>query len=152
MLDYVRVLRELALESIHGNRSDASRLSAPASGRALELMREGLLWLADNLRVSYGEIGLLHLARMLVQASHRYPLMLNGAVLPPLDPAVPVSLSWPDWSPSTPADRATDAQTLATLVGAGLLSHATAVRVLAATYGVEDPTSELDRIKAEGTS
>ena len=152
VLDYVRVLRELALESIHGNRSDASRLSAPASGRALELMREGLLWLADNLRVSYGETGLLPIAHMLVRASSRYPLLLNGAVLPSLDPGVPVFLSWPDWSPPTPADRATDAQTLSTLVEAGLLSRATAVRVLAATYGVENPASELDRIKAEGTT
>ena len=40
------ILRELALENVHGNRTDASRLSAPASGRALELMNQGLLWLA----------------------------------------------------------------------------------------------------------
>ena len=32
-------------------------------GRALELMNQGLVWLADNLRVSYGN-GLLRLARM----------------------------------------------------------------------------------------
>ncbi len=59
VLDYVRMLRELALEGVHGNRADASRLGAPASGRALELMNQGLIWLADNLRVSYGEGGLL---------------------------------------------------------------------------------------------
>ena len=151
VLDYVRVLRELALESIHGNRSDASRLSAPASGRALELMNQGLVWLADNLRVSYGEVGLLHLMRMLVRASVRYPLVVHDAVLPALDPGMPITLAWPDWSPPSPADRATDAQTLSTLVEAGLLSRATAIRVIAATYGVEDPASELDRIAAQGT-
>jgi hypothetical protein len=51
VIEYVRTLRELALESLHGNRADASRLTVPASGRALELMNQGLVWLADNLRV-----------------------------------------------------------------------------------------------------
>lgn len=152
VLDYVRMLRELALESIHGNRSDASRLTAPASGRALELMNQGLVWLADNLRISYGEVGLLHLARMLVHASARYPLLVNNAAIPPLDLSSPITLAWPDWNPPGPADRAADAKTLATLVDARLLSKATAIRVLAATYGVEDPASELDRIRAEGTT
>lgn len=46
VLDYVRVLRELALESIHGNRASADRLTAAQSGRALELMNQGLVGLA----------------------------------------------------------------------------------------------------------
>ena len=33
VLDYVRVLRDLALEGVHGNRADPSRLGAPQSGR-----------------------------------------------------------------------------------------------------------------------
>lgn len=57
VLEYVRVLRELALESVHGNRADPQRLSTPASGRAMEMMQQGLLWLAGNLRVAYGEGG-----------------------------------------------------------------------------------------------
>ncbi len=59
VIEYVRTLREFALESVHGNRADASRLAAATSGRALELMNQGLLWLADNLRISYGEGALL---------------------------------------------------------------------------------------------
>ena len=53
VLEYVRMLRELALEGVHGNRADASRLSVRrrVSGRALELMNQGLIWLADQLRV-----------------------------------------------------------------------------------------------------
>ena len=41
VLDYVRMLRELALEGVHGNRAEASRMTAPASGRALEMMNQG---------------------------------------------------------------------------------------------------------------
>ena len=32
VIEYVRTLREFALESLHGNRAEASRLTAPASG------------------------------------------------------------------------------------------------------------------------
>ena len=72
VIEYVRTLREFALESIHGNRASADRLTAAQSGRALELMNQGLVWLADNLRVSYGEGALLSLARMVVRASNIY--------------------------------------------------------------------------------
>jgi hypothetical protein len=40
VIEYVRTLRELALESVHGNRANADRLTAAQSGRALELMNQ----------------------------------------------------------------------------------------------------------------
>ena len=149
VLDYVRCLRELALESVHGNRADASRLSAPASGRALELMNQGLIWLADNLRVSYGEGALLDLARMILRAGARYTLRAGGRMLPPWDPEAELSLVWPRWYPDTSEDRARDAGTLATLGAAGHMSRETAVRSIAATYDIEDVPAELARIRAE---
>ena len=63
VIEYVRVLREMALEAVHGNRASPERLSAAQSGRAMEMMNQGLVWLADNLRVSYGD-AVLKLARM----------------------------------------------------------------------------------------
>src|SRR6202453_1436011 len=72
VIEYVRTLRELALESIHGNRASPERITAAQSGRALELLNQGLIWLADNLRTSYGEAGLLQLARLIVRASQTY--------------------------------------------------------------------------------
>ena len=67
VIEYVRTLREMALEGVHGNRASPDRLSAAQSGRAIEMMNQGLVWLADNLRVSYGD-AVLKLARMV--ASH----------------------------------------------------------------------------------
>ena len=136
VLDYVRMLRELALESVHGNRVDASRLGAPASGRALELMNQGLVWLADNLRVSYGEGGILPLCRMILLASQRYPLRVEGRTLPPLDPGAPLRLLWPPWYPAGSDDRARDAATLMALVDAKHLRPETARRWLASEWGV----------------
>jgi hypothetical protein len=152
VIEYVRTLREFALESVHGNRADASRLSAAASGRALELMNQGLLWLADNLRISYGEGALLTLSRMVLRASVRYQLRLADADLPRLDPAATLSLIWPRWYPATAQDRQLDAQTLATLTSAGLLSTETAVKSLADAFDVEDIPAELTRIGNDGNA
>lgn len=136
VLDYVRMLRELALESVHGNRADASRLGAPASGRALEMMNQGLIWLADNLRVSYGEGGIIPICRMILTAARRYPLRVEGRDLPELDADVPLRLIWPPWYPADSEDRARDAATLLQLIEAKQLKPETAQRWLAADWGV----------------
>ncbi len=148
VIEYVRTLREFALESVHGNRADASRLAAATSGRALELMNQGLLWLADNLRISYGEGALLSLARMVLRAGEHYQLRLADAPLPKLDPAAPLSLIWPSWYPDTSEDRQRDANTLTSLVAAGQLSRETALKRLAPTYDIEDVPAELAKIAA----
>ncbi len=152
VLDYVRTLRELALESIHGNRASADRLSAAQSGRALELMNQGLIWLADNLRVSYGEGALLQLCRMILRARTQYPLRVMGKSVPELDPNVRLGLKWPRWYPLTADDRQKDAQTLATLVRSGQLSRETAVKAIADTYDIDNVPAELARIAADHAS
>ena len=135
VLDYVRCLREMALEGVHGNRADASRMGAPASGRALEMMNQGLVWLADNLRVSYGEGGLLPLCRMILRAGERYPLRVAGALLGVVDGGAELGLVWPPWYPSSSEDRARDTSTLLALVAAKKLSPSTVRRWLDADWG-----------------
>jgi hypothetical protein len=145
VIEYVRTLREFALEGVHGNRSSADRIAAAQSGRALELMNQGLIWLADNLRVSYGQ-GLLGLARMIVRASQRRGLTVAGAALPPLDPTAPLSLSWPRWYPLTSTEMQQDAATLGALIDQGLLSREAALGAIADVYGIADIDAELARI------
>ncbi len=137
VLDYVRMLRELALEGVHGNRADGSRLAVPMSGRAMEMMNQGLVWLADQLRVSYGEGGLLALYRMILRASAVYPLKVGGVALGALDAEAALRLVWPPWYPATSEDRARDAGTVLQLVAAGQMSADVAGRVLAADWGGE---------------
>ena len=152
VIEYVRTLRELALESVHGNRVDASRLATPASGRALELMNQGLLWLADNLRVSYGEQGLLAVVRMMLRAASVYRLEPDGEPIPPLLECAPLSLRWPAWYSPDSLDRQRDAATISTLVSAGQISRETGLQVLAPSYDIEDIPGELARINAERTT
>lgn len=150
VIEYVRTLREMALESVHGNRANADRLSAAQSGRALELMNQGLIWLADNLRISYGEGGLLALLRMVLRARARFPLAVMGRAVPPVDADVRLSLRWPRWYPASADDRLKEAQAIATLVNAGQLSRETAVKSLAATHAIADVAAEIDRIENDG--
>ena len=149
VIEYVRTLRELALESVHGNRSSPDRLTTAQSGRALEMMNQGLLWLADNLRISYGETALVALARMVLHASQLFPLRVMGKDVPHLDEAARLSIKWPRWYPPTADDRQKDAQTLATLVGAGLLSRESALKYVADTVDIISVQDELTRIAAD---
>jgi hypothetical protein len=149
VISYVRTLREFALEAVHGNRASADRLTAAQSGRALELMNQGLIWLADNLRISYGDGGVLPLLKMVVRASNIYPLLVMGEVVAPMDTATRISLRWPRWYPLSADDRLKEAQAVATLANAGQLSREAGVKVTAAATGVEDVAAELDAIDQE---
>jgi hypothetical protein len=149
VIDYVRVLREMALESVHGNRASADRLTAAQSGRALELLNQGLIWLADNLRISYGEGALLQLAGMILRATQLYPLSVMGKRVSDLDPTARLSLKWPRWYAPTSDDRQKDAQTLSTLATAGLISRESAVKSIADTYDIEDVPGELAQIYSD---
>lgn len=149
VIEYVRTLREFALESVHGNRADANRLTAPASGRALELMNQGLLWLADNLRISYGQGALVPLLRMVLRASGIYALHMDGQIFADCDADCPIALQWPDWYPTDSADRQRDARTVIDLVSARQMSRQTAMRALAPEFGITDIQAELARIQAE---
>jgi hypothetical protein len=147
VMEYVRTLRELALEGVHGNRASPERLSAAQSGRAIEMMNQGLVWLADNLRVSYGD-ALLKLARMVAKASRLYPLKVFGETTDPIPPGLRPSLIWPRWYAPSSEDRARDATTLRTLAEAGHISTETAVKTIADVYDIEDVHAELARIGA----
>lgn len=150
VLNYVRCLRELALESAHGNRANADKLSAAQSGRAMELMNQSLIWLADKLRISYGEGGLLELLCMVVKASAKFKLQKkDGTEIGELNTKEPLTLRWPNWYAPTYADKQTESLTLGELRDKQLISQETAVKTIAGSYDIADPADELRKITAE---
>ena len=150
VIEYVRTLRELALEGVHGNRASADRLTAAQSGRALEMMNQGLIFLADNLRVSYGA-AILQIFRMIIEASHRYDLTTHHEPIAALNRSARLRLQWPRYYAPDAQDRSLDAQSLATLTQSGLLSPETALRSIADLYAVSDISAERARIAQEQT-
>jgi hypothetical protein len=86
---------------------------------------------------------------MIVRASQRRGLTVGGAALPPLDPAAPLSLTWPRWYPLTSTEMRQDAATLGALIDAGILSRPTALRSVADIYDVADVAAELAAVEPE---
>ena len=148
VVDYVKFLREMALEQCHGNRSSSDKLQAAQSGRALELLHQPLLQLADVLRGSYGSNGLLPLMRMVAAASKQVPIKLRNQTIKNLSDDG-IGLRWPAWFSATPQDKQQQAGTLGTLRSSGHISRETAVKTLAPNYDIEDPLAEIALIEAD---
>lgn len=150
VIEYCKYLRQLALEGMHGNRADADKMSAAQSGRAMELMNQALIWLADRLRISYGEGALLQLVKLIALASRKYKLKVDGQMVAPIAEQ-PVTLNWPAWYAPTYSDRQAMAITLQTHTAAGHMSRETAVKAIAEDYDVEDVKAEIAQIDKEKT-
>lgn len=143
VLEYVKYLREVQLETLHGNRTSPEKMASAQSGRAMELMNQALVWLADRLRISYGEGGLLELLRMIVKAADKFELVFkDGEKVGKFDIKSGISLRWSQWYAPTISDMQTRATTLTKLCDSGLLSRETAIKILAAEYDIEDAKAE----------
>lgn len=150
VLNYVRALREFGLESAHGNRVSADKISAAQSGRAMELMNQALIWLSDKLRISYGEGALLELLTMIANAQQVFKLVNKiGEQYPQMDATKPLTLRWPAWYAPTYIDKQAEATTLNILYEAHLISQETAVGTVSQSYDVEDTIEELRKIKLD---
>jgi len=149
VVEFVKALREFALETIHGNRSNAEKISVAQSGRAMEMMNQALIMLADRLRISYAEGALLNLLTMVIRASHKFQLVISDKKIQALNKSASISLRWPAWYPPTSQDQLTTAQALKEHTEAGHMSHETATRVIAADYDIEDVDGERKKIEKQ---
>jgi hypothetical protein len=147
VISYVSKLREIALESIHGNRSTPDKMGMAQSGRALELLHEPLIWLADMLRTSYGA-ALLSLVKMALRAGATVGFDVAGVPF-----AVPadtdVSLRWGHWFSPTHHDNLEEAQALQHHAQAGHISRKSAVMIVCDTYDLPDAAAEMTDIQAD---
>ena len=151
VMEYVRTLREMGLESIHGNRVSPDKVSVAQSGRAMEMMNQPLIWLADKLRTPYGEGALLDLLKMVIRANEKFELIIDDTGYPKksLVTGDKISLRWPAWYPPTADDLLSIASALAQLLEAGAISQQVAIKSLAAIFDVEDTEAELKLIEAQ---
>ncbi len=150
VLEHVQALRACALETMHGNRAHADKLSAATSGRSIELMMSGLIWLADRLRISYGEGALIDVLRMVCAASHALEagIVVGGTTYKGLNPDG-LELRWAPWMPVMPQDMLTTAQALVTGYAGGVLSQQTAIHTYAGLLNVDDAEAEAKQVLAE---
>ncbi|WP_430229354.1 phage portal protein [Paraburkholderia tropica] len=143
VLDYVKHLREIALEVMHGNQTSPEKMMSVQSGRAMEIAMRALVNLADRLRISYGECAIREIVCMIVKASQKIALQFkNGVKIGKFDASADIALRWPDWFEPTLNDMQARANTLKTLCDSGLLSRETAIKILASEYDIEDAKAE----------
>lgn len=149
VVDYVKALRELALESVHGNRAAADKVSAAQSGRAIELSFQGLVWLADKLRTSYGAglLAAVELARKATKTGRVKLKNANGQAL--TIPDGDLALQWGPFFAPTHQDRQSDASALVSLINSGVISRQTSTGIIAQTYDIDDVEAERALIDAE---
>lgn len=151
VIEYVKFLRQIAMENIHGNKSNPERMHTTQSGVAVKSQNQSLIWVADKLRVTYGEFGVRSIINILRKLNDHYPIYSGDDLLPvgSLSSECGISLIWNDWYSSTPDDRSKDANTYKTLKDAGLISQKTALSNLSAEYEIDNIDDEIERIKEE---
>ncbi|TKI03569.1 phage portal protein [Martelella alba] len=150
VISYVKHLREIALENMHGNKASNEKIAAAQSGRAMEIMNQALIWLADRLSISYGEGAIIELIGMIFQASRKIKLKFkDGSEVGEFADSLTPVLIWPPWYTATAQDIMNTASTLVRLVDSGLLTRLTAIKALAAQFDIENAEAESKMAFAE---
>jgi hypothetical protein len=150
VIEYVKFAREALLETLRGTRASPEKLTTAQSGRAIELLYQPLIWLADDLRASYGNGGLLALIRMAVMAQSKITDGLLIKDKPVTNMKLDkLSLRWPQWFEPTPQDRLQDIQAISAGRTAGVISRELGVKHMAPAYDNEDVDQEIANINAD---
>lgn len=150
IIDTVAELKDEALHSIHGNRADPDKLATSQSSVAQRMLYLPMVQLASQLRVCYGDFGIVPLVRMMLRIANKQPIKLRGKMASVNNPEVPIDLSFPDFFPSTPFDMQTEAATIVALVTNGVISKETALKHLKKFFEFEgDVEAEMSRIQQD---
>lgn len=148
IIAHVRYLRELAMEGIHGNRSHADKISVAHSGAAMSKLDQALLWLVDVLRISYGDNGIVPLIKLLIHASHRIQIMIDGESISPIKECK-IKLNWPEWDAPSVDEKKKIADTVKSLSDAQIISKKTATTFIADDYNITSVDDEQKEIEID---
>jgi hypothetical protein len=151
VLEFTRSIREYILECLQGNRSNADKVNAAQSGKAMQAMNQALIWLADKLRISYGESGFVDLLNMIVEISNLpgKGIKIGNDYLQKLNKTEKITLRWPAWYPDTPSDKVQSATALKTLADGSFISTETGTKSIADDYQITDIPKEQTLIAAD---
>jgi hypothetical protein len=151
VIDYVRCLREFALETARGNRTNPDKISALHSGKALQMLNSPIISFVEELRLCYGDNGLLKVYEMMLKmiSSGVYDIELGGDEIGDIEQSLStLRLDWPDWYAPTPQDDLQQAQTLSTLVQSHIVSQKTATESVSERYSIIDIEEEMREIQS----
>jgi len=153
VLSYIEKLRQFAIEVVRGDRSNPDKLLSGHSGKALQMLNKPMISLVDEMRISYGEIGLLSIYRMIYRIlTHEGIDSSSISYEIEKDCDGDFVLDWPQFYPSNEQDKLATANTLKTLVDSGNLSHKSAINILSGDYNITDVEKEIGEISKDQMS
>ncbi len=145
---YYKLIRTISIENCGGSRISEESLTGAKSGYALELLNQALIWIADNLRLSYGKNGIVELLRMIARINAKIPIACCSDI--DLNPDfVLKQLSWGAYYEPSGPDKLSEVQSIAAAKDAGLISNETAVTNAAAMFDVINIEDELAAVLAD---
>lgn len=150
VMEFVKGLREIALEMVRGNRGNPDKIHSAQSGEALKMLNFELISLVEEMRLTYGEFGLLKAYCMILRmAKHEnYQFEFNDYAPQPLDDcAEHITLDWPPWHVPSNMDKLNEAKTLSSLLKDGVISKKTAIETIADEYNILDVEEELREVE-----
>lgn len=149
-LDYCKNIRDLALESMHSDRTNPEKLSGAQSGKALEILHQSIILLASRLRLTYGEFGLKKIITIILKLMQSVEV-ISGNEKVKINPIknLELNLVWPQWFSKTSDDKYKEAETLSKLSASQIITKKTATEVVSDDYGIEDAIKESGQAKNE---
>jgi hypothetical protein len=149
--DFVKQLREYALESIGGMKSDSETQKGAESGKAIELLYQTLVIVIKRQRLAWGNGVLLPLIDLAMRGLQKGELSIPG--LEPIDPdSVIMRLKWPQWMTPTGADFLATVTGWQSLAGGSpampvpIFPRETVTQIAAANLGIQDAESLIDAL------
>ena len=149
VIDVNNELREQLMTAIHGTRADPDKLATSNSSVAQRMLYLPSVQLSSQLRMQYGEIGLVTLLKMMMKIAAKMPIYVLGKVATGIKVDEPIMLLWNDWFPATPFDTQLQSQSMLQLVQAGIVSKRTALYNLRKFIDFADLDDEVEQIKKE---
>lgn len=153
VMNYIEKLRQYALEVARGNRTNPDKITMAQSGKAIQMLNSSLIGLVNEMRITYGDDGLLSIYKMILDIAKVPGYVIEADdIKPDFECGDHVVLDWPDWYPKSAQEELQEQQALTGYVGAGILSKKTALNVIADEYNILDPEEELNLIEIQSNA
>jgi hypothetical protein len=154
--EFLKQMREWAIEVVGGMKSDQEHSGGAQSGKALEILHKKLIWLVDRLRICYGDRGLVPLLRILLTGVKEGIIKLdNFTSVDAIDLKAPIRLEWPQWNRPDGSELLDIMSAFELAVGGSqktpvpMMSTEIAARYVAMAAGEPDPSRAVKKFLAD---
>jgi hypothetical protein len=148
-MEYTEKLRKLALEIGRGNRADPDKLAAVQSGKALALLHKDIIGLVGELRVSYGNDGLVPYLLKVLKAMEKYEIAYPGMAKLKVKSEVIMDLRWGAYFEPTNEDHRSLMMAITEAINNGTISEELGTKLVAPVFDISDVAAVREQISKQ---